>query len=297
VDIILPEDRATLVEFYPPESRPSSATVRFLSPAGSSLATPAATVDTLSRTIATVTDAEVYSVTGATGTPAAGRLYWWTSSTDPTLTAQVMLSEWTGTTWYLEQPAATITGAVGDTFRGARITTTITALAAATRGENYRVEWTVTGADGVVRVYDQVAHVTRKGIRPAMDAGSVRDFVSSAWPDVARRRRFGYFARLASLASDRVWRRIRRGGRFVHLLADSDDFAAAGRIALERELAGINLLPAGILDIAGYRDELDKQLNAEIEDVLSARPYDDDADGAIDATEIRTINAIALRRS
>lgn len=296
MDVILPQARTTTVEFYPPESRPASATVRFLSPEGAELATPTATVDTLSRTIDGATDAETYAVSGATGTHAAGRLYWWTSAADSTLTAQVMLSEVSGSTWYLEKTAATILANAGDTFRGARITAPISSTATAARGENYRIEWTVTGADGVVRIYDQVAHVTRKNIRPAVDAMAARDYFVSAWPDIAQDRRFGYFCKLAARASDRVWRRIRAMGRFVHLLVDSDDFSAAGRVALEREAAADNLIPPNTLDAQAYRDGLDAQLNREIEDVISSRPYDEDDDTAISPTETAPVSAIRLVR-
>lgn len=295
MDVILPKDRATLVEFYPPAARPVSATVRFLSATGVEIATPAATVDSLSRTIATVVDAESYTVSGSTGTHAAGRLYWWTAS-DATMSALVMLSEVVSSTWYLEQVPPTMLALVSDTFRGARCTTTITAAAAAKLGENYRIEWTVTGADGVVRTFDQVAHVTRKDIRPAVDATLARDYFNGAWKDVAGQRRYGFFVKIAQRASDRVWRRIRKMGRYLHLLADSDDFEAAGRIALERECAADNLLPSGIMDAQSYRESLDAQLNAEIEDVISSRPYDENNDNALDETEIKTVSAIMLRR-
>ena len=72
MDVILPQSRTTTVEFYPPDSRPASATLRFLSPEGAELVAPTATVDTLSRTIVTTSDAEAYEVSGATGTAAAG---------------------------------------------------------------------------------------------------------------------------------------------------------------------------------------------------------------------------------
>lgn len=296
MDVLLTQNRTTTVEFVPPDSRPVSATCRFLSPSGAELVAPSATVDTLSRTVVNAIDAETYEVSGATGTAVAGRTYWWTSEDDSTLSAQVMLSESSGSLWYLESVAATIVAQAGDTFRGARITASISSTYTATRGENYRLEWTVTGADGVVRVYDQVAHVTRKNIRAAVDAGQARDFFASAWRDIASGRRFGYYVKLAARASDRVWRRIRAMGRYVHLLADSDDFAAAGRIALERECASENLYPPGTIDTQSYRESLDKALNREVEDVISSRPYDEDDDGAIDSTEVRTVNAISLVR-
>lgn len=298
MDVILPQSRTTTVEYFPPESRPVSATARLLSPEGVELATPSVTVDTLSRTVVTATDAETYEVTGATGTHAAGRLYWWTSADDSTLTAQVMLSETTtdGATWHLEKTAATSLATSGDTFRGARLTASISSTYTATRGENYRIEWTVTGADGVVRIYDQVAHVTRKNIRDAVDAMAARDYFVNAWPHIASDRRFGYFAKFAQRASERVWRRIRAMGRFVHLLVDSDDFAAAGRTALEREAASDNLIPPNTLDAQAYRDSLDAQLNREIEDVISSRPYDEDDDTAVSPTESATVNAIRLVR-
>ena len=85
-------------------------------------------------------------------------------------------------------------------------------------------------------------------------------------------------------------------GRFVHLLVDSDDFAAAGRVALEREAASDNLIPANTLDAQAYRDSLDAQMNREIEDVISSRPYDEDDDVSVSPTESAPVNAIRLVR-
>lgn len=294
MDVLLPQSLATVVEFYPPR-RPTSATVRFLSPAGVELATPAATVDTLQRTISAVTDAETVTVTGATGSLVAGRYYWWVSADGQE--SRTLVSQVDSTAVLLEWPVARSLPEVNDTLKGARITATISTTATATRGENYAIEWTTTHADGTVIVERKVAHVVRANARPAADVGFVKSCMTVWWPDYVASRSFGYFMALADRASDRVFRRIRRTKRYLQLLWDSSDFEGAARIALQYELAVDGLVPGGNIDAASYKEALDKELDREIEDVISSRPYDEDDSGSIDSTEVRTINSVALRRS
>lgn len=294
MDVLLPQSLATEVEFYPPR-RPTSATVRFLSPAGVELATPTATVDTLQRTISAVTDAESVTVTGATGTLVAGRFLWWVSA--DAQEARVLVSRVDSTAVVLEWPVPQPLAEVNDTLKGARITTTITALAAATLGEDYAIEWTVTNADGTVDIERQCAHVVRAKSRPAVDVGLAKSCVTAWWPGYADGRQYGYFLDLANRSSDRLFRRIRRTGRYPHLLWQSGDFEAAGRIAIKYELAVDEMIPANTMDRNAYMDSLVAQIDREIEDVISSRGYDANDSGSVESTEIRTINSVSLRRS
>ena len=127
MDVLLLEDRSTVVEFYSPK-RPSSATCRFLSPAGSALLTPAVTVDSLSRTVTAVSsDLEVqFTASTGSGSPVAGRRYWWRTIDDGAQEALVMLSEYDANIWTLESGVPSDTARVGDTLYGARLTATIT---------------------------------------------------------------------------------------------------------------------------------------------------------------------------
>lgn len=293
MDILLPEDLSTAVEYYPPK-RPTSATVRFLNPSGTSLLAPTATVDTLNATIATVTDSETITVTVSAGSFVAGYWYWWVSADGQE--SLVLLGQKDSTTLQLEWPVTRSLPEVGDALKGARITATITAAAADTRGENYAIEWTTTCADSTKHIERQIAHVVRAQARVGVSPGFAKSCMGLWWPDVARTRTHGYFYDLARRAWDRVWRRLRRTGRYLHLLWDGSDFEAAGRIALQLELAHDGYIPGAVIDRASYIDALETTLNREIEDVVSSRPYDATDEGAVDASQIRTVNAIALRR-
>ena len=294
MDVLLPEDVSTAVEYYPPR-RPTSATVRFLTSSGTSLLAPSATVDTAAATIATVTDSETITVTVSAGSFVAGRYYWWVSADGQE--SRVLLSQKDGTTLTLEWPATRSLPEVNDTLKGARISATITSTATATRAENYLIEWTTTHADSTTWIERQVAHVVRSMGRPAVDAGFAKSCVSTWWPELTRSRGFGFFSDLARRSSDRVWRRLRRTGRFLHLLWDASDFEAAGRVALQLELAHDGYIPGGVIDRGSYIDSLEATLNREVEDVVSSRPYDEDDSGSIDEeTEIKSVNAVSLRR-
>ena len=294
MDVLLPEDVATAVEYYPPR-RPTSATVRFLTSSGTSLLAPTATVDTAAATIESVTDAETLDATTTAGSFVAGRWYWWVSAAGQE--SRVLLAQKDGTSFRLEWPSAGSLPDYGDTIKGARITATITAAAAATRGENYLIEWTTTHADGTTHIERQVAHVVRSMGRAAVDVGFAKACVSAWWPQLGDSRGYGYFSDLARRSSDRVWRRLRRTGRFLHLLWDASDFEAAGRVALQLELAHDGYIPGGVIDRGSYIDSLEATINREVEDVVSSRPYDEDDSGSVDEdTEIKSVNAVSLRR-
>lgn len=299
MDVLLLEDRSATVEFYSPK-RPSSATCRFLSPAGKSLLTPAVTVDALSRTVTAVSSSVEAQFTAASGSgsPVAGRRYWWRTIDDGAQEALVMLSEYDANIWALESGVPSDTVRVGDTLYGARLTTTITSAATATRDLNYRIEWTVTNADGTVDIVTQIAHVVRTVYRDAVTPSDARDFLARTWPDVCGSRGYGYFRSLADRASSRVWRRIRASGRFQHLLADPNDFESAGRAALELELLDEQMMPPQIIDRVQYRRDLEERMQREIDDVISSRPYDDDdTNDVTDSEEMRRpVTAIGARR-
>lgn len=298
MDVLLLEDRSTLVEFYPPE-RPASATCAFLSPRGVSLTSPAASVDTLQRTITAVDDDDpsLVTVSGATGSFADGRRYWWLSSSGGGAEDIVRLSEQTTATTVAFDDPPPAGFAPSDTLRGARITATIPSTATGTRDLNYRVQWTVTGADGIVRIYTQLAHVVATQYRAAVSATDARAYVAEMWTDQVSNKRRGFFLGLAERASERVWKRIRTSGRFQHLLGDPGDFAAAGRIALDIELMAHQLIPPAVIDRVQYRADLERQLQHEIDEVLGSRPYDDADDGDLtDGPDSRPLRAITARR-
>lgn len=298
MDVLLLEDRSTEVEFYPPE-RPASATCVFLNPSGSSLATPTVTVDTLSRTVSSLDadDAGLVSVTGSTGSPVEGRYYWHVPAVTGRGEDMIRLSELAVSADFAfdDPPPGGFT--VGDGIRGARLTATIPLAATATRDINYSIRWTVTGADGKVRVYTQLAHVVKTLYRAAVTPALARQHLADCWPDQVSRYRRGWYVDLAERAWSRVWRRVRTAGRYQHLMADPNDFVAAGRIALDIELLSFQLVPSTVIDRAQYRAELEAMLQREIDDTIGSRPYDEkDTGNLADSSLSRPITAIAARR-
>lgn len=302
-DTILLVDAARVVEFTPPV-RPSSATLVFRSPSGTSLATPAVTVDALSRTVsaahATLPASKFTAATGS-GTPVVGRSYWWTSSDDGAHEALVTCGEIDANVWTLEAPVPGSTSVqVGDLIRGARMTATIPSTATTDKAENYLLEWTVTGADSIVYVYQTVAHVARTLYQVAVTPGQARAWVTDAYPAHASGRSYGYFRRLAARASERVWKRLKKGGHLAHLINSSGAtsiFEAAGEVAVRRELLTEFIVPPTVLDSNTYREQLDAELDREIADALGGTVYDADDSGSVDEGEAINVVSIPLRRS
>lgn len=299
MDVLLPQSVATVVQYYPPR-RAVTASLRFLSPAGAVLASPSVTIDPLSTEVASVVDAETITVDAySPATAEVGRWYEWGRPGSPG--SRVLLAEIANVDaaeqWRIEWPVGSVAAEEEDTIKGLRCSASIGSTYTATRGENFLLEWTTTDAGGRVTVERQVAHVVRAMGRPAVDAAAARRWMANMLPGLAEDRSLGFFLDLADRASDRVWRRVRRGGRYLHLLWDASDFEASGRIALQLELFRDGLLmPAGVIDRTSYSDELERALDREIEDAISSRPYDVDDAGAVDETKIQSFLSIPARR-
>lgn len=299
-DVLLVQDAATVVEFTP-AVRPVSATLIFRSPGGASLLTPSVTVDPLSRTVTAVdatTPEQKFTAATGSGTPVVGRRYFWASSDDGAHEAMVRLAELDANVWTTEAPVPGATKVqINDLLRGARLTATITSAVADELAENYALEWTVTDAAGTVHPpVRQMAHVVRTGYLPPASASSAADFCASAYPNHYVGKTYGFWLDLAERASDRVWRRVRRGGRFIHLVGSSDAFEPAGRLALQIELAHVGILPASYLDRATALDDLEKRLESEIADALDGQFYDENNDGTVGVAEVSNHHAIRMRR-
>ena len=295
MDVLLPQGLATTVEYYPP-SRPVTSSLRVLTPQGGVLATVPGAVDALAATISALGSTTSWTSTPSAGSYQSGRFYWWRSTTGTEASRFLLGSVRGGSSLDVAWPVTAATPAVGDVISGARVTALVPSTATATRGENYALEWTTTDADGAVFVERVTAHVVRAQARAAVDAGLAKSHMVTAWPGYAEDRSHGYFYELAARASERLFKRIRRTGRYVQLLWQAGDFEAAGRVALDYELAVDKLVPGNVLDAASYKDSLIAEMDREIEDVISSRGYDEDDSGSIADTEIRTINAIELER-
>lgn len=286
------EDRSTVIEYVPP-ARPTSATCSFKDSSGSELSAPTVTVDSSpAATVSAVTTSTQFTLTGGTLTP--GRDYWMSADAGGVATySLVRVARMDPTYCWLEAPPAG-GASVGSAFYGARLTATISAAAAATRGLNYRAEWTVTCADGVVRVYQQPIHVVRCLFEPAVTADAASRYIANAFPSMGVDRPWGYFVEIARRASARVERKLLGGGRYQHLVGDSQAFADAGVVALRIELGQEGLVPAGY-DVSEYMRRAEQDLSAAVADAVAGLWYDEDDDGAVDSTGGETRGLYSMR--
>lgn len=297
MDVLLLQARSTAVEFFPPV-RPASATLSVYAPGGgTALESPTVTVDALSRTVTAVTSTDSFTAATGSGTPVVGRQYWWTSADSGAHSALVRLAQVAGNAWRLEAPVAGTAVQVGDTLTGARLTATVTTTSTANRGAFYQLVWTVTGADGVVTIYQQVAHVVRTLYRDAVTADEAAKFIAQAYPSHAVSMTWGQYAELARQASDHTWMRVRSGGRWMHLFGDSASFCRAGLVALEIELAKRQILPPSVVERTGFIEQMTGVMDREIADAISSQWYDANDNGSVEnTTEVRTTRATQLVR-
>lgn len=287
------ENRSTLIEFVPPEA-PASATCSFKDPGGAEKATLSVTVDATNTTVgATVTSSTVFQV-GAALTP--GRQYWWRSVDAGAHRALIRCAEYASGVAQLEAPPPGSSVQTGDTITGARLTTTIPDTAVTERGLNHRVEWTVTGVDGIVRTYIQAIHVVRSLFRPACLADEASRYLAGAFPHMQVDRPYGYFAELARRASSRVERKLIAGQRFQHLVGDHGAFVDAGIVALRIELALEGLMPPGF-DPTNYVARTEEELGQSIQEAIAGLWYDADDDGVVETdTEVSGFYSMRLVR-
>lgn len=297
MDVLLLEDRSAAVEFYPPV-KPASATLSVYAPGGgTALESPAVTVDSLARTLTAVTSTDTFTAATGSGTPVVGRQYWMTSVDTGAHRALVRLAQYASNVWKIEAPFPGSSVQVGDTLAGARLSATVTTTSTANRGSFYQLVWTVTDADSVVRIYQQTAHVVRTVYRDAVTTDECARYISRAHPNLAVGMTHGQFAELARLASERTWRRVRAGDRWMHLFGDSAAFASAGICALRIELAREQVIPSGVIDPGAFIEEEVKALDREIADAISAQWYDANDDGGVQRDdEVRTTRSTQLVR-
>lgn len=283
------ENRATVVEFVPPE-RPSTATCSWKDPGGAEISAPTATVDSASGSVSVVTDQDQFTV--ASVTPVVARQYWMVSGETAKPEALVRCARFNSTTMYLEGPPP-FTVAASDTIRGARITVTVPSTA--TRALRYRLEFTITGADSIVRTYQVEVHVCRVLFRAACTADDAKRYVDNAFPSFSAGRPFGYFYELGLRSSRRVERKLLAGEKFQHLYGDHDLFADAGLGALRIELAHEGLVPP-TFSPDDYIAKQEVALEKSIAEAIAGRWYDADDDGSEAETEVRGIHSISMVR-
>jgi len=284
--IQLLEDTAATLEYYAPESRPSSATVALFKPGSTtSTASGSATLGSWSTTVSTVTNQTTIEVASSANLR-AGRRYWLAASDG--WGSPFTISEIDGTTVTISHRLPGDIEAT-DAIHPLRFTFAIAsgAVPSADRGQNWRIEWTITDTDGNVRKYREVAAVVRTIFYDACTPELVAKFVSQNYPDFAAVASYGIFADIAKDTSNKVRRRIEAAGAISNLFGDPSAFQIeVGRAALEVELSRRGLVPPGY-DVAEYRNDSARNLSRAINDAMRSMTYDANNDQAIGADEVR----------
>ena len=276
------EGRAHTFELYV-DAAPTSATVAVKTSAGGAVTSGSATVDAVSTTVSTVTSQTQWTLASGTGI-VEGRRYLVAGGGNEV--AQVTCESITGAVFVaLDQPHFTV--AAADTVKGCRLTFALGAAYTGTRGVRYRVEWTVTHADGSVVPYQTLYSVVRMVFRAPMTASRARQFVATAYASLASRwaSQTQRWSELAEQTNRMVYRRLLEAQYQPPMIgADEQVFEEAGLTALQIALARLGFRPAD-KDQAEYIQELRVQLGAELTAAVAGLWYDADDDAAVSGDE------------
>ena len=179
---------------------------------------------------------------------------------------------------------------------GLGISATIPASATGTVDRFYRLEWTITCADGTVTLQHQIAHVVRMQFSDAVTDAEAKRYVAANWPGRAGSKDAGFFRGVTYRANARVRNLIQASGDFPHMIGDPSLFvdSGAGLAALRLELAHLSLVP-GDFDAAEYISTTEKDLRRSIREAQANAFIDRNEDGVVSPDDVRgyyTIRAV-----
>jgi hypothetical protein len=279
------KDTAATVSILPP-NRWASATATVLSPAGTSLATPTATLDTVDTTISSATDESTLVVASATGIT-VGQSY------------EIGANGWTaisrvaavdGTTITLLDPLPE-TPAASDTFKGVEFSVTIAAAQTATLGANYRLKLT-TGNEQTSEVF----HVVRTKFNDPVTSQRVRRLVAYMWPSMVNALPADAYDVIAEDSNNEIRRRLLATGRYPFLFGDSGALEGVGLLQAKIRLIDYNMVGPGT-DPDAYRTSLYFELRDRMGEVItSLTAYDSDDDGDQSDEDRRRYTSVLLTR-
>ena len=293
LDII--QDTSQIVRYEAADlpARPASATLAFRNPGGTTLATPSVSLTAVGSggfaTVSSVTSQTVMVVSNATGLSPGSRA--WMETADG-WSGAVRVSEEASRTVTLEAaPPGTVTTAAK--LYPIELSATIPASATGTRDKHYRIEWTITDADGTAHKRQTMAHVCAMGFRDAITSDEVARYMAATFPGYAAGLDAGQFTELARRASGRVRRLLQAEGTYPHLVGDQDAFVDVGLVALRVELALAEaLVPAGY-EPSQYVADTERALKVAMGEALASNWVDRDDDQSVDEGDLR--NAFAVR--
>jgi hypothetical protein len=287
----LQQNQSAPVELVPPV-RPASATLAFVSPAGVALSSPSVTLDPVSRAIASVGDFSFTTGAGV-GVVVPGRPYWLVNPNEGA--ALVRPSSVSGTTvTYQDTLGVSVTAAC--LLYGATLSATIPSSATTQVGQWYQLRWLVTPVTGQVSSYLEPASVCRTVFLPPMTPDVAARHAGYAFPSVAAGKRSEYWVGVAERASRRVIQRVMASGRMPYLVGDQSLLVDAGMAALRIELARDGLIPPGF-DGTTFVDRMEEELKQQMEYALAGAYYDEQDDGKVDASDLRSPKTIRLCRT
>ena len=276
------EDQSGTLEVYP-DSRPSSATITIFKPGGEELvASTAATVDSLSTTVASKTSDEVFVVASASGF-VVGRKYLLIGAGGDS--SPIEISEIDGTTITLAHPPA-IPVAVSDSIVGLRVSYTLASSKTGERDLYYRAEWLVTPTSGDVQGIQSTFDVVRMQFTDPCTSDTVKRYLSFQFPSAISRYSSEELNNIAERASNMVTRAVDSIGRRAHLYGSPEMFTEAGLIAMKIVLADDGLIPqAGQLDVLEYLENLRRSFKSHVHQATQSGWYDKDDDGVVETGE------------
>ena len=272
-------DETTTVKHFDPEGVvPTAATVTLYKPGGGTGGTVSAvTLPTASTTISGGSSTrEKLVVDSSTGFAVGDHIV--ASDDGIDMVAEIVRVD--GSSLHL-MAALSHEPSAGATVKKLDMTATISGLAEADIGPNWRIQWEITTPSN--RRGSDVAHVVRWLWDQPIRAADVEQHVAYAFTSVQRPA--GYYARIARLANDRVRQTIEATGKRPHLYGDAGLFHDSAMVWARYQLAREGLVPRGS-NPGLYQEQLRAEFNDEMRSILASLAYyAADDDGAIDARE------------
>ena len=296
IDIV--KDTAGSLVFIPEDlaSRPSSCTASFRKPSGDELETPAVTVASIGSggvsSVSSVTNQTQFSVNDATGI-ASGAFLW--IETDDGWKGAVRVSEITGTAITLEsRPPGTVN--TNAALYGLALSCTVSASKTDTRDQNYRVDYTITSADGSVTYRRQMINVVAMLFAEPVTSSEAARYAAANFPGVATQKDAGWFRGIAERASDRIKQKLVAAGNYPHRIGDQSVFKPAGMIAMRIELAHEGLIVAGF-DPEAYINAQESRLGTQLRESIANTWVDRNDDDTVDVDEVRGFYSFRAKRA